>query len=474
MTEYLNSGYFKAARLFLALLFAVFLPYKADSQVIVAPKTVRIGMAQDISSQEFSVRGEYRLVDRENGNVLAYVLPGESWEIKCEGSELKINKSGVRVAESGSVIGLQQVGRGMAVLGADGSLKNIGPSDTMSVISSGGNLSYLKMDGNVKIMGGLGLSNFKGGEEINLVTLKMSGRPQNFRGDMEFRAQGQGVTVINELPLEEYLYGVLPREMPASWPMEALKAQAVTSRTFAISRLGTYSSYGYDLLATQMSQMYGGYDAEHPNGVRAVNETAGQILTNRGKPISAFFHSSSGGYIEDSGDVWKEPLEYIRAKADPYDRNTIHYNWAVTYDRQKLVDQLNSKSSLYNKPGQPVKIFKVIDSIDILEKTASGARVKKICITGQDAEGKALIVEISNADAVRMALGLKSSLFTMQNVVDSSGKLVSITLTGSGYGHGLGMSQYGACGMADQGYNYQDILKYYYNNCSVGPLSGVE
>jgi len=239
-----------------------------------------------------------------------------------------------------------------------------------------------------------------------------------------------------------------------------------------LANLDTYRDQGFDLLATQMSQVYGGYDAEHPNSTRAVNETRGQVVLCNGKPISAFFHSSSGGYIEDSKDVWSESLNYIKAKSDPYDKNENHYNWSVSYNKEQLVSQLTSIKGFYNKAGEAERIFTRVDDIEILEKTSTGARIKKIKITGLDTGMKPLRVEISNADVVRRVLGLKSSLVVMKKESTPDDKLNSVTFTGSGNGHGLGMSQYGALGMASKGYNYQDILKYYYSNSEIGQISG--
>lgn len=470
------SGFkaYKAAGFMLVVFFLLFFPMRAEGQVVVSPKGIRVGMAQDIAGQEFSVLGAYRAVDRQSGKILADVLPGDRWEVRCPGGKLQLYRNGQPAASSGSVLGLEQVSSVVSVLRGDGSLKSIRQSDTVSVIIGGGSVTSVRIDSGVTMISGSGTNSIQGGGDLNLVSLVFSGQPRRYRGDMEFRAQGQGITVINELPLEEYLYGVLPREMPASWPAEAQKAQAVASRTFALANLGMYSSYGFDILATQMSQMYGGYDAESPNSTRAVNETGGQVVLNRGKPISAFFHSSSGGCTENAQDVWRENLEYIVSRPDPYDKNDKNYNWLVSYDMLQLADQLNSKKSLFNTAGATERLFWAVDGIGVLEKTSSGARVKRIGITGVDRDGQRLAVEIGNADAVRMALGLKSALFDIKEDRDISGKLVSVTFTGSGYGHGLGMSQYGACGMANQGYNYQDILKYYYNNCGIGPLSGVE
>ncbi|KJR99356.1 MAG: hypothetical protein VR68_09495 [Peptococcaceae bacterium BRH_c4a] len=461
------------APLFFLVFLITALPCRASSEVSVIPKTIKVGLVQDAQTQDFSVRGRYRLVNRLTGGAVSDVLPGERWQAKYSGTGLQLYKNGQLAVNAGSTLGLQQVSQMVAVLGGRGNLKNIAASDNLQVLGAGGKVFGLRMDsGNIKVLSGSGTYGLQGNKDLNLVALSVAGRPQNYRGDMEFRLQPGGITIINELPLEEYIYGVLPREMPASWLPEAQKAQAVSSRSYAVAHLGTYRNQGFDLLATQMSQVYGGYDAEHPNATRAVNETGGQLVLCEGKPISAFFHSSSGGYIEDARDVWAESLDYIKAKSDPYDKNENHYNWSVSYSKEQLVSQLTGRKGYYNRAGEPEKIFTRVDDIEILEKTSTGARVKKVRITGLDAEKKPLRLEISNADAVRIVFGLKSSLFTMKKESAPDGKLNSVIFTGSGFGHGLGMSQYGALGMARKGYNYQEILKYYYSNSEIGPLSG--
>ncbi|MCL6612293.1 MAG: SpoIID/LytB domain-containing protein [Peptococcaceae bacterium] len=435
------------------------------------PGTIRVCLAQDVLVQDFNVEGKYRLVG-PNGEFYAHVLPGERWQARLDqGGGLQFFKNGRLAGSYGSLVALKQARPAVSVLGGSGALKNVTADDELAVMSAGDRVSSLRISsGRVKAAGGSGTSEVQGSGELSLVNLVLGGRSQKYRGDMEFRIQGGGITLINDLPLEEYLYGVVPREMPASWPLEAQKAQAVAARSYALAQLGTYRAYGYDLLSTQMSQVYGGYNAEHPVSSRAVDETRGQVILCRDKPVSAFFHSSSGGFVENCQDVWRETLDFLAAKPDPYDRNSVHYNWEVTYRQEQLVNQLKEKKDLYNKEGQPERVFARVEDIKVLEKTSSGARVKKIRVTGQDTSGKPLAVELANADTVRAALGLKSALFELTKKTGPDGGLAEVRIKGSGYGHGLGMSQYGALGMAGQGYNYQDILKYYYCNIEIRRL----
>lgn len=466
-----NSRFWQAFRLFFLTVLVLALPSQSESQVTVSPKTVRVCLAQDAQTQDFYVQGRYRLVG-PGGETIARVQPGERWQARFAAGKIQLYKNGQQAGTYSDPVGLQQDRPMVAVLGGSGAVNNVFLEDNLPVLAAGGQLSYLKaVQGGISVAGSSGTAAVRGSGELNLATLVLSGRAQSYRGNMELRTQAGGFTVINELPLEEYLYGVLPREMPASWPLEAQKAQAVAARSYALAQLGTYRNYGFDLMANQQSQMYGGYNAEHSTSSRAVDETRGQVVLRLGKPISAFFHSSSGGYIENCQDVWREVIDYIQARPDPYDKNPNHYNWVVTFSQDQLVSQLREKKNFYNSPGQAERVFSRVDDIQVLEKTSSGARVKKIRISGIDSGGKPLKAELSNADVVRSAFGLKSALFEMSREMSPDGKLKTLTLKGSGYGHGLGMSQYGALGMASQGYNYQDILKYYYNNVQVGLLN---
>lgn len=434
---------------------------------------VRVCLAQDVQVQDFNVRGKYQLLG-PGGESYGQVLPGERWQAAVAGGRLQLYKDGRPVGSYGSRVFLRQSRPAVAVLGGSGSPRDMAVNEDLPVVNAGGKVSYLKAgEGSFSVIGGSGTAavRFGGGGDLSLAVLAAGGRVHNYRGDLEFRVQGVGITVINELPLEEYLYGVVPREMPAFWPLEAQKAQAVASRSCALAMKGAYSAYGFDLMANQLSQVYGGYDGEHPNSARAVDETRGQALFCRGKPVNAYFHSSSGGFIENCQDIWRDTLEYLKAKPDPYDRNDQHYNWQAAYTHDQLVSQLKEKKNLYNKKGDPERIFSTVEDLEVVEKTSTGARAKKIKITGKDQAGKPLAVEVSNADAVRAVLGLKSALFELAKTKGQDGRLAEVKIKGSGYGHGLGMSQYGARGMANKGYSYQDILKYYYSNVEIR-LSG--
>ncbi|MCL6447316.1 MAG: SpoIID/LytB domain-containing protein [Armatimonadetes bacterium] len=447
--------------LLVGLLFFFFVCRGAEAfeeEATVAPGTIRVGLAQQAAQVEFSIAGDYELISVSDQKVFVSLKTGERWQAKADSGRISLFQNG-RFFQS--LTGPLQVRSGLsraAVLAGSGELRNLSPGEEMIILGAGGRTSPMGSDlSGLHVLSAQGLAPLLPAGGPDLITLYNGEGVRRYRGSLEIRAAGEGLTVINELPLEEYLYGVVPAEMPASWPAEALKAQAVAARSYALAQLGTYGKYGFDLLATQNSQVYKGYDGENPATTKAVQETRGVVLTYQGLPVNALFHSSSGGYTENSEDVWKDRLAYIRARPDPEDRNDRHYNWQVVYTKDQLIEQLKSRE--YD--------FQDVFDLTELERTATGKRVKRLVIKGLNQEGKPVAEEISNADRVRTVLGLKSAFFTMQKEYDGQQKLVKVTFCGNGWGHGLGMSQYGALGLARKGYSYQDILKYYYSGVTV-------
>ncbi|TYP48705.1 SpoIID/LytB domain-containing protein [Thermosediminibacter litoriperuensis] len=309
---------------------------------------------------------------------------------------------------------------------------------------------------------------------------------KNYRGVIEFLpASNGGITVINELGLEEYLYGVLPNEMPPSWPMEALKAQAVASRTYAVNNILKGKKLGFDVTCDSSDQVYGGYDSENHRTNEAVNQTRGQVLVYKDEPILALYHSNSGGVTEDSGDAFGTELPYLKSVKDEFSLQSPNSTWTVKIPRVQAGG------------------FGTIYDLAVMEKSESG-RVKKMLVRGSSGD------RVLSAKDIRAAFQLKSNLFEIKtdamvyvtvngqerkslyqlegvSVVSGSRKSVlsaggvaylagsdrsrKVPVTvqyyefqGRGYGHGVGMSQWGAKVMAEQGYNYRDILFYYYNN----------
>lgn len=271
-----------------------------------------------------------------------------------------------------------------------------------------------------------------------------------YRGTLELRPSADGITVINQLPIEQYLYGVVPAEMSASWPSESLKSQAIAARSYAIANLGKHRSRGYDLCDTDECQVYVGAGAESAASNQAVDGTRGEVLMFGNKVIPAYFHASSGGYTENSEDVWLQRLPYIRAVAD-FDQKSPHYAWFKTVSADAIAAGL---------ARQGVDVGALI-SVNPLSRSYSG-RVKEVQVTGTTG------TRVVRGETFRIAAGLGSTLFNVVPV--GEGQPTDFSFAGRGWGHGLGLSQWGARGLAESGYTYLQILGHYYPGATLGRL----
>lgn len=279
--------------------------------------------------------------------------------------------------------------------------------------------------------------------------LQVNGRP--YRGVIELRLVPPGrLTVVNELDLEAYLYGVVRSEMDPRWPPEALRAQAVAARSLAVGSAGRYAAEGYDVRATTDSQVYGGVAAEDPRTTAAVNATRGQVVLYQGQPAFAPFHADSGGATESSEHVWGSVQPHLRGVADPYSRDAPNHEWRVRLD-------LGTIEARLQRAGRPVS---GLQRLEVAATSPSGrARTVRLHTAGGT-------VEVRGSD-LRTAVGvtvLRSTLFTLRRLDDDG----NVEFAGRGYGHGVGMSQWGARGMALAGRTHAQILRYYYSDVTVG------
>ncbi|NIM03285.1 SpoIID/LytB domain-containing protein [bacterium] len=273
--------------------------------------------------------------------------------------------------------------------------------------------------------------------------LRVNGR--RYRDGIKISLNNKGnLNVINELGIEGYLYGVMTREVSPEWPIEALKAQAVVSRTYVMKNLGKYDKEGFDLSATITSQVYGGGEAEDPRTSKAVDLTRGQVITYEGELIKSFFHSNCGGRTEDVTNAWEgeQPFPYLKGVVCYFCKKTHQYYWEKTIKKKMLTEKLN-------------------------ENGYSVEEIKKIKILGRSSSGRVTYLKIYHGggrlkirgNAFRMLMGpniIKSTLFAMEHMGNR------IKFYGRGWGHGVGMCQWGAKGMAERGANYRQILRYYY------------
>lgn len=270
-----------------------------------------------------------------------------------------------------------------------------------------------------------------------------------YGSNMVVRVRREATGNILEVPFEEYIVGVLAGEMPVSFEIEALKAQAVAARSYVLRKMQASEDQEYDVVDTVSNQVYLD-DAylrekwqdeytEKINKIRtAVLETSGEYLEYDGKVAEAFFFSTSTGMTENSGEVFQTQLPYLTSVKSEWDQEVS----PVFNDNVTL-----SLSDFYTKLGLPYQ-----DNIQVeVTKTTSTGRVKEIKINDKTFTGSEVFSK----------LGLRSTFFT----ITQNGSNVSIDT--KGYGHGVGMSQYGAQGMAKTGYRYDEILKHYYQGVEI-------
>ncbi|WP_338450193.1 stage II sporulation protein D [Niallia oryzisoli] len=259
---------------------------------------------------------------------------------------------------------------------------------------------------------------------------------------------------VESIPLEEYVAGVVASEMPADFEKEALKAQALTARTYIVKQLMSDQSVDLpkdaNVADTEFFQVYKSpeelkkvwgpsdfsWKMEKIN--EAVKETQGQILTYDGNPIDATFFSTSNGYTENSEAIWANSLPYLQSVESPWDKQSPKFSG------QRIIPVKEFETKL----GVKLKNNKTIG--EVTERTA-GKRVAKVNINGKEVSGK----------DIRDKLGLMSTDFTWERRGDD------IVINTKGYGHGVGMSQYGANGMAKEGKKYTDIVQYYYKGIQI-------
>lgn len=285
-----------------------------------------------------------------------------------------------------------------------------------------------------------------------------------FFGSIEIRRDGSGVTIVNDLDLDSYVAGV--REVPGMWPMEALKAQAVAARTYAMweKDRGYWLRYGFDVCGTVSCQVYQGAAAvEGERGRRwaaAVRATTGEILVYEGKPALTRYHSSSGGRTLSNEVVYPTagPRPYLRGVDDPFDRVSPLYRWEVGFGRAELQRILHDAIELN---GTLSEVHADENARKVLIRTLGGElEMTTVRFRRVVSEWAPRIYPSSypglRSDGQRMPATIPSSRFVVRKTRD--GFLVQ----GKGYGHGVGMSQWGAMGRAQEGHSYDDILAAYY------------
>ncbi|MCB4756224.1 MAG: SpoIID/LytB domain-containing protein [Elusimicrobia bacterium] len=279
--------------------------------------------------------------------------------------------------------------------------------------------------------------------------LQVNGK--GYRGSIIVKAIGKKITVINELDVDDYLKGVLPREVVVTWPEESLRVQAVASRTYLAAHLNSHAADGFDMCADVHCQVYGGVSKEHPAASKAVDDTREEILTYEGKPIKAFFHSDCGGSTEQKQLVWGTGDEpYLPRKNCPYGTGDPRYHWRTALSDSAILSGLAKSTRVRGTTLKSIRI----------EKKSPSGRVQVVVVTTDEGSYRMM------GNEFRLALNpevIRSTLWT-----GFTRRRNGYEFSGRGWGHGVGMCQWGAKGQAERGRSYVEILKYYYPHSRLG------
>ncbi len=292
---------------------------------------------------------------------------------------------------------------------------------------------------------------------------------RGYRGRLQVLVGSSALQAVNHVPLEAYLPSVVASEMPASWPQAALRAQAVAARTYALRQRKPAAAF--DVSATVSSQVYKGVEVETPSTRQAVVSTRGQVLMFGPGLANTVFHSSAGGSTENSGDLWSQQLPYLVSVPD-FDQHSPVHAWQLRLEPEQL-------QKAFGEIGGAQRI-------DVLATTGSG-RVRQARVTGP-----AGTLVLTGAQ-LRSRLGLKSTLVRFEVLAPELAALPALPplaaepaispdqvpvqllpppallAIGRGFGHGVGMSQWGAHGLANRGQSYEQILHHYYRGAELRP-----
>ena len=355
---------------------------------------------------------------------------------------------------------------------------------------------------------------------------------KQYRGCLRFAVNGTVMTAVNVVDLEEYLYGVIPAEMPASYGEEALKAQTLAARTYAMTKLNAHKGSGYELCDTINCQVYKGYSGENSKTNAIVDETEGEIICYNGTPIEAVFSASTGGYTENSENVWNSVVPYLRAvpEVGEYGNNT----WTKTLTLSQLDSLLSAKGENIGSAQdivitkistggrvQEMKIVGTSGSVTLTKEnirtyfsgacgslpskmftingkggdpfsgsrsvqrqatksSSTGSLTSSAAANGITAKTEGTLSAMNGKNLKLDGLSVSENTNSNQNTpVISTGdyQIYDVNIStvengtfvfeGIGNGHGVGLSQNGAQGMAQQGYSYEEIIKHYYTGVTI-------
>lgn len=284
--------------------------------------------------------------------------------------------------------------------------------------------------------------------EGEYIYVSKNGKNYNsYRGNISLLRENGRIIPVDIVELDEYIYSVVPCEIGKKFPEEAVKAQIVAARTYAYYNTKNSKFKGYDLVDNTDSQVYKGINTEDESISKLVDSTKNMIITYNGEPINAVFHSDSGGYTANSEDVWGgKPVDYLRSVDDTGNNEfSPRKNWSymITKEKFKTIFGVFPKEISMEKKNNRIEKISISDENKKIEMTSNEFR-KKLGYTN-----------------------LFSTIFEFQDLGDS------LMFNGNGAGHGVGLSQWGAYGLAVKKMKYEEILKYYYTGIKIEELKNV-
>ncbi len=341
-----------------------------------------------------------------------------------------------------------------------------------------------------------------------------------YRGSFIIKASSGGILVINKLPLEDYIKGTMKLELSPSWPPEALKAQIIVARTYALKNLRRHEEEGFNFCATDHCQRYGGINAEDPVTNRLVEETKGLVLTYHNELASAVFHSESGGFTESALDVWGREIPYLVEVPSPWEESAPHSSWRVEFTTEQLEESLSRACliqgeildiRLFSSPEGRVEKIEVIttegefsfpasrfreaigweelpSTFFVMRKEEKEQKVRQESFPSPSSSSSSSSFSSSfdyyewmekdwDLDDIINFLKMREEernrkkgipppprVVVVEEVVSQGATFI---FEGKGYGHGVGLSQWGAKGMAEEGFSCREILSHYFPGCEI-------
>ena len=295
-------------------------------------------------------------------------------------------------------------------------------------------------------------------------TVRVEGR--EYAGEVQLFRDRTGVTAVNRVGMEAYLESVVAGEMGRRLPgeSEALRAQAVISRTYAMRNMNRWRAQGFDLYATVSDQVYAGAGVRYPLATEAVASTRGQIVTYAGAPIDAFFYSTCGGRTADGTEIFRgAQRSYLRSVSDEgpagaYCRSSPRFRWTEAWTGPQLQETL--RRNLPAAASIPAARVATVRGVRVAERTASG-RVGRLAVGLQGGEVPVDGPQVRGVLRSPSGEMLRSNLFTLHETA-AGGRVTRLVAEGGGAGHGVGFCQWGAVGRARAGQGYEQMIQAYY------------